>query len=139
MIIPKFFNTWLSVEEEEKLKIPSRRVFCIGALSTLCLTAAPDGFKRLGNLFVPDDRIWRPGMRLNWMGEPNMPRGLMEALIEDMKVANMYLTEVSRESFRHRWTVNRFDPTGEQHILTIETCIPELGAPDDEIIRKTSG
>ena len=52
----KFFGKWLT-PEEEKLALPSRRTFFIGALSTLCLAAAPEGFTKLGNLYVPAEPV----------------------------------------------------------------------------------
>lgn len=121
----KFFNKWLTAAEEEALKSPSRRVFCIGALSTLCLAAAPDGFHKVGNLFVPDETIWTPGMQINWMGVPgHVPAGLYETLINDIKRHAAHLVEVGPEHFRVRWEQDQFHK-GDYHILIVETDVPE--------------
>lgn len=124
----KFFNKWLTLEEEEKLKIPSRRTFFIGALSTLSLAAAPEGFKRLGNLYVPDDRVWHPAMRINWVGMPEgMPNSLYATLIDDIKRHAEHMCALGPEHFRYHWEPDKFDRChpGELHILTIETDIPD--------------
>ena len=41
MIIPKWFNKWLTPEEEQQLRDPSRRVFTFGLLASVVSLALP--------------------------------------------------------------------------------------------------
>jgi len=103
MQIMKWFNKWLTTEEEEKLAIPSRRTFCIGALSTLAVAAAPAGFQKLGNIYVPIEPIvldsgpidFEQGMNL--AGFEGMPLSLYQQFIADLTKEIDHLTGVPSE------------------------------------------
>lgn len=127
-VISRFLNKWLTPEEEEKLKIPSRRIFCIGALSTLALAAAPAGMVKLGNLWVPEpEGLWTRLMQINFLDDaaryeqnfaevPQYP-AYIEQVIETAKIELMQQTGIPSEVLRGRMENNSFN---NSKILVIE-------------------
>ncbi len=62
MLIPKWFNTWLTPEEEAAtIKDPNRRIFCKGIIGVTAMAAMPDLVKAFApevNPFIVE-KTWR--------------------------------------------------------------------------------